>query len=623
MIDLMDERRKYKNQSTNEAKKEYRRLNNKLRRETDKAKVNWWQRQCEELEELSRTGKQEQIYRRIKNLGQRKSSGCTMIKDKDGTLLCEQQQVTRRWKDYIEELYAAMDKPSELDMEPMDQVTVDNIGPIIIKEEVSAAIKDMKNNKAEGVDGIPAEMLKSLGDRAVQVFTSLCQNIYNKGEWPDDFLESIIITIKKKPNATECGDFRTISLLGHAAKVVLKILTKRIEAKVETIGHIGEDQYGFRRGVGTRDAIAVLRTLGERSIQHGRTVNICFVDYEKAFDRVDWKKLMNALKRLGVDWKDRNLITNLYLNQSAYVRVSDEISEKAAIGRGVRQGCPLSPLLFNIYIEELVREAMEKTEEGIKVGGAVVKAIRFADDQAMVAETQKGLQEIMYMLNETSKDYNMKINMKKTKVMRISREEGGKLSILIDGHKLEQVEQFVYLGSMITEDGRCNKEIKRRIALGKEAYNRRKELFGSKWNLILKKRLVKVLVWSVALFGSETWTLRKDDIRRLEAFEMWLWRRMMKISWTQHVTNEEVLSMVEEHRSLIATIRKAHTKWMGHILRHDSLLKKVIEGRLWGKKTPGRPRAMMLDWLLKQKTGEASDYAKLKQAAEERDKWRH
>lgn len=265
---------------------------------------------------------------------------------------------------------------------------------------------------------------------------------------------------------------------------------------------------------------------------------------------------------------------------------------------------------------------MEKTEEGIKVGGAVVKAIRFADDQAMVAETQKGLQEIMNMLNETSKDYNMKINMKKTKVMRISREEGGKLSILIDGHKLEQVEQFVYLGSMITEDGRCNKEIKR-IALGKEAYNRRKELFGSKWNLILKKRLVKVLVWSVALFGSETWTLRKDDIRRLEAFEMWLWRRMMKISWTQHVTNEEVLSMVEEHRSLIATIRKAHTKWMGHILRHDSLLKKVIEGRLWGKKTPGRPRAMMLDWLLKQKTGEASDYAKLKQAAEERDKWRH
>jgi len=87
---------------------------------------------------------------------------------------------------------------------------------------------------------------------------------------------------------------------------------------------------------------------------------------------------MKALKRLGIDWKDRNLIANLYLKQTAVVRIGDELSEKALLGR-VRQGCPLSPLLFNIYIEELVREAMEKTQEGIKVVAA-----RFADDQAMV-----------------------------------------------------------------------------------------------------------------------------------------------------------------------------------------------------------------------------------------------
>ena len=125
---------------------------------------------------------------------------------------------------------------------------------------------------------------------------------------------------------------------------------------------------------------------------------------------------MKALKRLGIDWKDRNLIANLYLKQTAVVRIGDELSEKALLGR-VRQGCPLSPLLFNIYIEELDREAMEKTQEGITVGGRIVKAFRFADDQAMVAAIEKGLQEIMT-------EYGMRINMKKTKVMRISRKEG-------------------------------------------------------------------------------------------------------------------------------------------------------------------------------------------------------
>ena len=144
------------------------------------------------------------------------------------------------------------------------------------------AIKKLKNNKAEGIDEIPIELPKCMGNMAVKVFTHLCQNIYETGKWPADFLQTVIILLEKKPNATECSDFRTISLLGHAAKV----LTKRIEAKANAINHIGKDQFGFRKSEGTRDAIATLRVLGERSLQRGNDLCICFVDYEKAFDRV-------------------------------------------------------------------------------------------------------------------------------------------------------------------------------------------------------------------------------------------------------------------------------------------------------------------------------------------------
>jgi len=387
---------------------------------------------------------------------------------------------------------------------------------------------------------------------------------------------------------------------------------------VEADRGLGEDQFGFRKGRGTRDAIGALRMLTERSLEYGQEVYICFVDYEKAFDRVDWKKLMHALRKRGVDWRDRRLIGNLYMNQTVKIRIEGVCSEAGGIGRGVRQGCPLSPLLFNIYIEELIQEALEGTGEGIKVGGRLIQALRFADDQAMLAATQEGLQRLMNQLHRTSETYNMKINIGKTKTMRISKEEEEtEMKITINGEEVEQVKSFCYLGSVITTDARCHSDIKRRIALGKDAFTKRGELMRGGLSKNLKKRLVKTLVWSVVLYGSETWTIRKEDIKRLEAWEMWIWRRMEKVSWTEHMTNEEVLQRVEEKRSLITTLRERQKNWIGHILRGDSLLREIIEGRMEGKRTRGRPRQMMLGWLM------TDGYRELKKRAQQRVYWRH
>jgi hypothetical protein len=153
----------------------------------------------------------------------------------------------------------------------------------------------------------------------------------------------------------------------------------------------------------------------------------------------------------------------------------------------------------------------------------------------------------------------------KTKVMRISRQPFP-VKITTDQKLLENVESFKYLGSILANDGRCTCEIKCRIVMAKAAFNKKKALFTSTLDLELRKKLVKCYIWSIALYGAETWTLRAVDQKHLQSLEMWSWRRMEKISWTDHVRNEEVLLRVNEQRNILHEISKRKANWIGHIL---------------------------------------------------------
>jgi hypothetical protein len=144
------------------------------------------------------------------------------------------------------------------------------------------------------------------------------------------------------------------------------------------------------------------------------------------------------------------------------------------------------------------------------------------------------------------------------------------------------VESFKYLGSILTNDGRCTCEIKCSIAMAKAAFNKNGAFFTSTLDLELRKKLVKCYVWGIALYGAETWTLRTVDQKHLESFEMWCWRRIEKISWTDHVRNKEVLLRVKKQRNILHEISKRKANWIGHILRRNCLLQHVIEGKIKG-----------------------------------------
>ena len=134
-----------------------------------------------------------------------------------------------------------------------------------------------------------------------------------------------------------------------------------------------------------------------------------------------------------------------------------------------------------------------------------------------------------------------------------------------------------------TNDGRCTCEIKCRISMAKAVFNKKKALFTSTLDSELRKKLVKCYIWSIALYGAETWTLRAVDQKHLESFEIWCWRRMEKISWTDHVRNEEVLLRFKKQRNILHEISKRKANSIGHILHRNCLLKRVIERTVKGR----------------------------------------
>jgi hypothetical protein len=611
MMKKMEERRRYKN--TNIEK--YKKLNNELRRETDKAKEKYLEEACEEIMELNRKGRYDIMYQKTREMGWMENKGIRTfgIENKEGEVVTDQRKVLNVWEEYIRNLYDQENRPKEIEMESEEMVSDDEKGPTILQSEVERAVHDMRRRKATGDDDIPADVLKELGEDGMKTLTKLVNKIYISGEWPKDLLEVTMIPLKKKKQAMKCSDHRTISLISHVGKIMARILSKRLEHRIEEV--MGEDQFGFRKGKGTRDAIGMIRIISEKVLEVNGELCVCFIDWQKAFDRVNWTKLLEILKEIGVDWRDRRLIYNLYMGQRVKVRLEQGETNGVEIGRGVRQGCCMSPILFNLYGEWLVKEALEGLGD-FKIGGRRINTAKYADDLSVLAKTEEVLQVMMDKLEKTGKEYGMEINIEKSKVMRISKKQKP-LQIKVGGQKLENVEQFKHLGSLVTKDAYCTKEIRARIAMAKAAFTKKTPLFTGKLSLELRKKLVKCYIWSIALYGAETWTLRKADRKYLESFEMWCWRRMEKIKWTEKITNEEVLSRVDEKRTILDTIFQRKKNWIGHILRRNCLLHDVIEGKLEGRRGPGRKRIQILDELK-----ERRKYWELKEEAEDRVGWR-
>ena len=257
--------------------------------------------------------------------------------------------------------------------------------------------------------------------------------------WPQDWKRSVFIPIPKKGNAKEYSNYRTIALISHTSKVMLKILQARLQQYVNR--ELSDVQAGFRKGRGTRNQIANICWIMEKTREFQKNIYVCFIDYAKAFDCVDHNKLWKILQEMGIPDHLTCLLRNLYASQEVTVRTGHGTTDWFQIGKAVRQGCILSPCLFNLYAEYIMRNAgLEEAQAGIKIAERNINNLRYADDTTVMAESEEELKSLLMKVKEESEKAGLKLNIQKTKIMA----SGPITSWQIDGATVESMADFIF-----------------------------------------------------------------------------------------------------------------------------------------------------------------------------------
>ena len=263
---------------------------------------------------------------------------------------------------------------------------------------------------------------------------------------------------------------------------------------------------------------------------------------------------MEILKEMGIPDHLTCLLRNLYASQEATVRTGHGTTDWFQIGTGVRQGCILSPCLFNLYAEYIMRNAgLEETQAGIKIARRNINHLRYADDTTLMAESEEELKSLLMKVKEESEKAGLKLNIQKTKIMASSPIT----SWQIDGETVETMTDFIFGGSKITADGDCSHEIKRRLLLGRKVMTNLDSILKIRdITLPTEVCLVNAMVFPVVMYGCESWTIKKSERPRIDAFELWCWRRLLRVPWTARRSNQSILKEISPEYSLEELILK-------------------------------------------------------------------
>ena len=626
--------RQWNKDRTVEAKSEYKKAKRSAKQAVAIAMKKASDKLMNELEAGENSMKMFKIAKQsMKDRKDMMGNGC--VRDRFGKLCTDERERAQVWKDYMEKV---MNEENEWDGDVEVDVTH---GPIerVTMEEVAKAIKEMKLGKAAGVSEVAAEHIKASGMVGIEVIMGIANRMLDGEGIPEDWRHSVLVPLYKgKGDVRDCGSYRGVKLLEHGMKVVERVFERRLRNNVT----VNEMQCGFMPGKGTVDALFMARMLQEKYGKKKRKLYMCFVDLEKAFDRVPRKVIEWALRKKGVNENLVRVVMQLYEGAKTKVKVGKGMSEAFSVKVGVHQGSVLSPFLFAIVMDVVCGDVME----------GLLFEILYADDLVLMAESMEELQLKFDRWRGVIEKKGMKVNMGKTKVM-VSGEGGERVISSIDPcgvcdkrvkansvlcircqkwvHKrcsgvkgalkkvegifkckrcvhgvnnreeaktglndgIERVESFVYLGDKMNADGGCLSAVTARVRVGWMKFRELSGvLCGRKWSKKMKGRVFKACVRAAMVYGGETWVMRKEEEGVLQRAERAMVRMMCGVKLKDRKSSMELRSMVGLSEDIVTWVRRSRLRWYGHVLRRNEGvgIRRALEFEVEGVTGRGRPR---------------------------------
>lgn len=327
------------------------------------------------------------------------------------------------------------------------------------------------------------------------------------------------------------------------------------------------------------DQIFTLRRVLEHRFAFQQPTIACFVDFRAAFDSIDRESLWKIMVADGTPPKLVNLIKSYYSLTKARVRVYGEESSDFDLSTGVRQGCPLSPVLFNYAIDWIMENAL-LGYRGVQVSPDFwLSDIEYADDVVLLGEDVEHLQLVVNQISVYAAAVGLEINASKTKTFAVGLSTS-EPTLHINNIPVESVPDFRYLGSSLLPTGQAKDEVKLRMDRARVAFL---QLQNSLWrrseiSLQTKVRVYQASIRPILLYGCETWPLRCEDIRKLEAFDHWCLKIISKTKWIDRLSNAAVRQRCGGIPQLKMTIQHRRLQWFGHVLRkaETELARKVL-----------------------------------------------
>ena len=613
------------NQSNNDSHKaqlqrEYWDINRKVKKNARKDKRKYFDDLAQEAESAACKRDMKQLYDITRTLAGKNKTHAQPVTDKDGKIITKETDQRQRWADHFKGILNRPQPQTRPDIPTnTEAIIVSSDAPS--KSEIVNAIRAMKSGKAAGPDGIPPEALKIDAETTAELLHPLLTKIWDQEEVPKDWKEGYMVKLPKKGNLTLCDNWRGIMLLSVPSKVLSRIILNRLKKAIDS--KLRPEQAGFRQDKSCTDHIATLRIIIEQSIEWQSSLFVTFVDFEKAFDSLDREVMWKLMEHYGIPPKFVSLIKQLYENSTCRVIHNGKLTNSFQVRTGVKQGCLLSPFIFLMAIDWIMKTSTENSKTGICwTFKEHLEDLDYADDIGLLSHRYQDAQNKLNRVSIEAGKIGLKINVNKTEVMKINNKQT--TPIQLEGNSIKVTDKFSYLGSIVSETGGTDEDIRSRIGKARHAFVTLRPIWKSTpISVKTKVRIFNSNVKSVLLYGSETWRVTKTLTNKLQVFVNKCLRSILKVKWSDKITNEDLWKRTNQI-SIGNEIARRKWGWIGHTLRKDTtnVTRQALEWNPQGKRKVGRPKETWRRSVDREVRESGWSWPQLKKIAQNRVRWR-